>query len=173
MVIFSHLPTKYVRRLLLHSRPWSRERNIKGLCLRRAQRKEGSMVQKDHFSVTFSLFLQWIHLGMGSGKWAQGLPSSCQLLKVTGPTVCPMEFLSPARRTFQFAAGLLVMASPSFSPTDPIMSLHSDLGLPEGKEDRAKKKSPRLRGNKFRLIRLERQEPLQYRCKIAHNFPVR
>lgn len=39
-------------------------------------------------------------LGRCSGRWAQGLPSSCQLLKGSGPRVCPMEFWSSAPKTF-------------------------------------------------------------------------
>lgn len=44
------------------------------------------------------------------------------------------------------------MASPSLSPTDPFVSLHPDVGLPEVKEVRVKEKSPRLRGSKFKVI---------------------
>lgn len=37
------------------------------------------------------------------------------------------------------------MVLPSLSPTDPSMCLHSDLDLPEVKEDRAKEKSLRCK----------------------------
>lgn len=73
----------------------------------------------------------------------------------------------------EFAPGLLVVAFPSLSPTDPVMSLHSDLGLPKRKEDRTKKKLPRLRGSKVRLISLERRGASSVYVQIAHNFPVR
>lgn len=43
----------------------------------------------------------------------------------------------------ELVPGLLVMVLPSLSPTDPSMCLHSDLGLPEVKENRAKEKSLR------------------------------
>lgn len=160
MVIFSYLPSKHLLRVLLYSRPWGRERNIKTLaCLQRTQREEGNMVQRDHFSVTFFPFPQWICPGRGSGNmhssWSTQLLPAAEGKRPHSvshgvPKLCSQNIP-------EFAPGLLVTASCSLSLTDPFVSLHSDLGLPEVKEDRAKKKSPRLRGRKLRLTCLERQ----------------
>lgn len=95
-------------------------------------------------------------LNRRSGKWAQGLSSSCQLLKGWPHNVSCEILKLCSQNVPELVPGILVMASPSLSPTDLFVPLHSDLGLPEVKEGRAKEKLPRLWGSKFKVICLER-----------------
>lgn len=111
------------------------------------------MVQRDHFSVTFfpfpSGFVQAGAQGHMHSSWSTQLLPDAEggrphSVSHRVPDLCSQNIP-------ESAPGLLVTASCSLSLTDPFMSLHSDLGLLEVKEDRAKKKSPRLRGSKLRL----------------------
>lgn len=60
------------------------------------------------------------------------------------------------------------------SPTDPLVSLHSDLDLPVVKEDSTEEKSPRLKGSKFKVRCLEKQRASSvYVQKQSYNFPIK
>lgn len=94
MVIFSYLLSKHLLRVLLYSRPWGRERNIKGPCLppknpegRREHGPEGPF-----FSHLLPL-PQWLCPGRGSGTYAQLLvhPTPARCWRGQAPQCVPQS----------------------------------------------------------------------------------
>ena len=112
--------------------------------LRTRQKMGRSIPQRDTFQ--HLLHLADSILSRGSGKWAAGPPSSCQLLKCWPHNVsCEIPKLGSQKVLPSCSSAPRYGTSISLSPTDPSMCLHSDLGLPEVEEDRAKEKSLRCK----------------------------
>lgn len=120
----------------------------------------------------FSPFLPLVasSLGSGSGKWAQGLPSSCQLLQGSGPLWNSPSWLPECSRVCSWAPSYGIPFSLSHRPFRVSAPWR---GPPRSEGSQGEGKVTQTQGKQIQGYMFRDGGRLHYVCKVAPNFPVK